>query len=344
MVAICIALSQYILAFAAARVQREAQNENTVTGIVVIRDQTYRATCNCPANVNSLENMVYLSRGLCYPSKIKVRTHGKHDDDEYKLLLNSMQFIPHEDFKNVENMPLSAMDGRVEGKSFYAPGGDLGIFTIAMINMYEGDGIPTQTTVTNTLRQFVRQMPEGRQFRHATDENAIENIRKALNWEVVDLTNIDTQYQSKVKDVTAAGALGDPFFAFMLHKFHSDPVKKKIIVACVHAFLEILWDKTDLLWEQIVLQLLKGEPKPRALVEVSVAKGCEIARMAPQVITNITDNQFLIYTEFATNYRKKEIAAFLYNRQDPKKHTMPLDEVIQHLDKLTHALTEEFGT
>ncbi|GFE53751.1 hypothetical protein protein, putative [Babesia ovis] len=340
---VCIAISQTIVALAAVGNYEERQNEVTVTGLVVIKDQTYRATCNCPTSVNSLENMIYLSRGLCYPSKVKIRAHGSHDAKEYKLLLAEMKLLPHEDFKSVSTLPLSAMDARVQGKSFYAPGGDLGIFTIAMLNIYEGKGIPTQQTVTNLLRQFVRQMPEGRQFRHATDDNAMETVRKALNWEVMDLSNIDTQYQPKVKEAVADGAMGDPFFAFILRKFNNDPVKKKIIVQCVHAFLEILWDKSDAIWEQMVIQLLQGESKPQALVELSVSKGCELARMAPQVETKTENMQLLVYTEFAANYRKKEVTTFLYNQMEPQKRTIPLDEILQHLDKLTHALIEGFG-
>ncbi|GBE59675.1 hypothetical protein BOVATA_011680 [Babesia ovata] len=336
-----VILSQ--IAIAAPGNKKQQQDDITVTGLVVIKDKTYRATCNCPAHVKSLENMIYISRGLCYPSKVKVRTHGAHDPDEYKMLVDGMHLIPHEDFTSVHQHPLSAMDGRLKGKAFYAPGGDLGIFILAMLNMYENDGIPTQKTVTNMLREYIRQISNGRDFRHAVDEKSLESIRNALKWELIDLTNIDPPHQKAVKDAISAGAYGNPFLNFLVRKFRSNPSKKTIVVECINAFFEIVWDKSDSIWERMVVQLLEGEHKPRALVELSVSKGCELARMAPLVTAKVEDMQLLIYTEFAANYRKREVATFIYNQQDTRKRTLPLDEVLQHLDKLTHTVTEEFG-
>ncbi|GIX66103.1 uncharacterized protein BcabD6B2_55390 [Babesia caballi] len=357
-----IAISQ--VAAAAAGGKKERQDDATVTGLVVINDKTYRATCNCPSHVDSLENMIYLSRGLwyasmrpyeqrrSYPSKVKIRTHGTYRPEEHKLVRDTMQLLPQEDFKNVRESPLSPMDGRVTGKSFYAPGGDLGVFTMAMLNMYEGNGTPTQETATALLRQYLRQLPEGRLFRHATDDKALEAIRKALKWEVLDLANVDPQHRRQVNDAIAGGAIGDPFLSFLVRRFNNQPSKKsrpssvhrnantEIVLACITAFLEIAWDKTDATWERTVLQVLHGEHAPQALVEISVSKGCELARLAPQVPTRAGEMQLLVYSECAANLRKREVAAFLYNQQEPRKRAAPLDEVMQHLDKLAPAKHE----
>ncbi|EDO06905.2 uncharacterized protein BBOV_IV005440 [Babesia bovis T2Bo] len=336
-----IAISQFVLV--SAVITQDNQNDITVTGLVIINDKTFRATCNCPANVNSLENMIYLSRGLCYPSKMKVRTHGNLDHEEYDSVLKEMRIIPHEDFRSVDEVSLSAMDPRVKGKAMYAPGGDLGLFTIAMMVVYESRGTPTQMTVTNLLKQFVRQLPANRQFRHATDEHAIELLKQAMNWEVIDLHNVEKQYQQKMKDAIADGAMGDPFFVYMMRKFNNDPTKKKIVVLCVHAFLEVLWDKTDSIWERMVIQMLEGDAKPTSLVELSVSKGCELAKMAPLVKTQAGSIPLLIYTEFAANVRKREMAAFIYSQQDPTYRTVAVDDLLSHVDKLTHTLMEGFA-
>lgn len=335
-----MALSQ--VAGATNKKEDVKQHEYAVTGLVTINGKTYRATCNCPSNVRSLEDMVCRSRGLCHPSKIKIRVHGPHDPGEYKLVRDAFRLLPHEDFRDVGKFPLASMDGRVSGKAYYAPGGDLGLFIMTMLNHYDGASIPDQETVTGLLRQYIRQLPEGRGFYHATDTNALETIRKGLQWELLDITNIEDEHREKVKELIALGAHGDPFMKFLANRFRNHPAKKKLVLFGINAFFEIIWNKEDRLWEQLILELLEGCSCPSAVVEVSVSKGCELARMVPQVPARVGDKQLLIYTELAGNQRKKEMATFLHRQHLDKQRNAPLDEVVQHLDKFVHTLMEEF--
>lgn len=321
----------------------DKKGENVVTGIVAIEDRKYRVACNCPHNVQSLENMIYLSRGLCHPSKIKVRTNGHSDLEEFKLIHNVFRLLPHEDFKNVAMFHIASMDGRVKGKNFYAPGGDLGLFTVSMLNHYSGGSIPNQEAVTSFLRQYVKQLPEGRAFYHATDSKAIDTIRTGLEWEIIDITNIDKTYQKRVKELLNLGAHGDPFMKFLIDKYHNYPEKKNLVLFCINAFFEVVWDKEDSAWENLILEILEGDISPSAVVEVSVSKGCQLSRMVPQVPAAMdSKHQLLIYTEAAANQRKGEMATYLYKQHVQRDRNIPLDELVQHLDKLVHTLMEEF--
>lgn len=133
---------------------------------------------------------------------------------------------------------------------------------------------------------------------------------------------------------------------FLVERYHNVPAKKRglchysphceleLVLMCINAFFEVIWDKEDETWEQLVLEVLEGETEPAAVVEISVSKGCQLARTVPQVHAKVGGKQLLIYTELAGDHRKREIATYLFNQQDPRQRKFQLDEVLQHLDKL----------
>ncbi|AFZ80240.1 hypothetical protein BEWA_030930 [Theileria equi strain WA] len=314
----------------------------SVTGYINIKNETYRATCNCPSHIETLENMVYRNKGLCQPSKLKVRSHNVIPSDKYSVIYNIFKRIPLDDFVEIKDTHISSMDGRITKKSLFSPGGDLGLFIQTLFIMFNGQA-SSEDMVTNLMRQYVQSMPPKSKFSHATDEDAISDICKALQWDSIDLTNINSSYQLQVKELITK-YYGDRYLQFLSQVYRDNPEKNStfkalghgaigLIIHSVNAFYNILWDKNDQTWEKMKLDILHGEFKPEFIVEISVSRGCELAEKSPIITPKVDNKQILVYTEYAANIKRKNIATFIYKSPDLKTRSHTFDEILLQLDR-----------
>ncbi|UKJ87839.2 hypothetical protein MACJ_000279 [Theileria orientalis] len=181
--------------------KKPIKNETVdVSGYVKIADKMFRATCNCPSHIKSLEDMVYRSKTLCRPSKIKVRTHGVKDQPDAEVI-ETFKYLPPKDFVYITEQHFSAMDGRSSHKSYYCPGGDLGMFVDVLLNMFETTDKLSESVITDMMKEYLKTLPDNTKFYHSTDQSSLDSMCKSLQWEVMDLYNIDHTNQNKVKNI-----------------------------------------------------------------------------------------------------------------------------------------------
>ena len=69
----------------------------------------------------------------------------------------------------------------------------------------------------------------------------------------------------------------------LLEKWHKFSVRKELVVHCIHAFFEILWDKTAMppVWQKLRLVTVEGQSQEKAFVKIDVSADCIVNRVAP---------------------------------------------------------------
>ncbi|BAM38854.1 conserved hypothetical protein [Theileria orientalis strain Shintoku] len=314
---------------------KQIKNETVdVSGYVKIADKMFRATCNCPSHIKSLEEMVYRSKTLCRPSKIKVRTHGVKEKADAEVI-QAFKYLPPKDFVYIAEQHFSTMDGRSSHKSYYCPGGDLGMLVEVLLNMFETTEKLSESVITEMMKEYLKTLPENTKFYHSTDQSSVENMCKSLEWEVIDLHNIDHTNQNKVKNILIQN-IGDYYIKYLYELYRNDPVKNRIIIWTVWAYFNILWDKSEELNEKLFFEILHGNYNPQLLIEISISHGCEIYGIFPKVESRVGDRQFLVFSEYSANVRKNEVSRFVYKYfMDNLNHNfnLTLDQYAIQLNK-----------
>ncbi|XP_954384.1 uncharacterized protein TA21120 [Theileria annulata] len=261
-----------------------------VSGYVKISDKLYRATCNCPSQIKSLQDMIYRTNTLCRPSKIKVRTHNCDQVDQE--IIDNFKYIPPNDFVYISEHHLSAMDARESSKSFFCPGGDLGMFMEVVMNVfkYNNNNMLSESVVTDILKNYLLNLSENVNFYYNIDETALNNIKSALNWDMIDLYNIDYKYHETVKKLTIEN-ISDQYIKY-LYELHDN---KQIVIWSIYSFFNLLWDKSS---EKLRINVYPAAlQNPSVFIKVDVNFGCEMAEVFPLLDAPIKDKQMLIYSE-----------------------------------------------
>ncbi|EAN33594.1 hypothetical protein TpMuguga_01g00350 [Theileria parva strain Muguga] len=296
--------------------KRRVNETIDVSGYVKISDKLYRATCNCPSHIKSLQDMIYRTNTLCRPSKIKVRTHNCDQVD--KEIIDNFMYIPPNDFVYISEHHLSPMDSRNSSKSFFCPGGDLGMFMGVLMNIFKynnNNNLLSESVVTDILKDYLMTLSENVNFYYNIDETALNNMKSALNWDMIDLYNINFNYHDIVKKLLIEN-ISDQYIKYLYELYDN----KQIIIWSIYSFFNLLWDKSS---EKLRINTYPAGPQnPSVFIKVDVNFGCEMAEVFPLLDAPLKDKPLLIYSELPMIVKRNNLV-----KQIRDKFNLGIDDI-----------------
>ena len=236
----------------------------------------------------------------------------------------------------------SAVEGRTSHPILGTPGGDLGEWLIAL-SIYEGmtNHENTLSDVKRLLREYLRYTTK-MSFYYNTDRTSTEKIGKIMSLDRLDLTETpmnDDIKQQLLHELVQASNVGSEHFRMLLEKWHKFNVRKELVVHCIHAFFEILWDKTAMppVWQKLRLVTVEGQSQEKAFVKIDVSADCIVNQVAPLLRPRKEDASIYVAHHTSATIFRKEIADFFAdsdsNIDAEKFHTGCNELGDRHLEK-----------
>ncbi|CDW91600.1 UNKNOWN [Stylonychia lemnae] len=167
-----------------------------------------------------------------------------------------------------------SLDGRISGTYLATPGGDSGEFILGLQIYQEmklttnGEVHLTQAKVKNLLREYLSYMKQDR-FYMATDDQALSHIQKQLAFIGLDIQNPKVKLQSDIlKVISQPENQGDLHLKLLLTQPQSYSINKTLVEYFIQSYYQILWDKTDPIYNKLILDVLAGDHNEQAFVEI----------------------------------------------------------------------------
>ena len=156
------------------------------------------------------------------------------------------------------------------------PGGDLAEFVVALA-VYEGMALVTLTepAVLALLRKFLS-VSNKRTFYFHTERSSLEEIARLMRLDYLDVRLPEKdQRQRLLTELTYPGQNGCRHFRHMLAYPGEYEVRRELVVACIAAFFELLWDRDDpsQLWKRLRLVVFTEDREKAQEQAVTFIKG-----------------------------------------------------------------------
>ena len=222
----------------------------------------------------------------------------------------------------------SAVEGRTSHPILGTPGGDhLGEWLIAL-SIYEGmtNHENTLSDVKRLLREYLRYTTT-MSFYYNTDRTSTEKIGKIMSLDRLDLTETpmnDDIKQQLLHELVQASNVGSEHFRMLLEKWHKFNVRKELVVHCIHAFFEILWDKTAMPPVAEAAPRHRRGPVPgKGLRQDHVSADCIVNQVAPLLRPRKEDASIYVAHHTSATIFRKEIADFSPTRLEHRRREVP---------------------
>ena len=156
--------------------------------------------------------------------------------------------------------------------------------------VYEGMALLTLTEpmVLGLLRKFLAASSK-RTFYFSTERSSLEEIARLMRLDFLDVRLPDKeQRQRLLTELTYPGQNGCRHFRFMLAYPGEYEVRRELVVACIAAYFELLWDRDDSaqLWKRLRLVVFteeKEKAQEQAIVFVKGYQECVDYGVAPLI-------------------------------------------------------------
>jgi hypothetical protein len=198
------------------------------------------------------------------------------------------------------------MDGRDKTSGISTPGGDLGEFILALIVYQDmvGCSLDDQTTKSYFLEWL--QVMDSEFFYVCTDEEAVSHLRKQVgefSFEKPRFEMID----DLLHIVANSRNVGDSHLRFMLEYPQMYSIRPSVVQSAIRAVFDVFWKKEKGLDRLIQVDVLTGEHKEKAYLEVRVSEDCQYEGASP-----ILPKPLDLFINFidAVSPRRKQLAEF----------------------------------
>merc|ERR1711970_1617207 len=182
---------------------------------------------------------------------------------------------------NPQDLHFSCLDSRTTGEMMGTPGGDAGEFILAL-SQYENliNRPLQQSNVDIYFTDFLKSLKAAgseRKFYMCTDEQAVDNLQKALKMEDISLTTAPTRMEPKelLEKLAAPENIGDAHLPYMAKYPEKYNIRPELIKMFFNAFYKVLWNADSAQKSDLKLEVLKGErSKERGFVDIATTKDC----------------------------------------------------------------------
>lgn len=117
-----------------------------------------------------------------------------------------------------------------------------------------------------------------------TDDKAISHLEKELSVEGLDLSNPRVQLQSDaLESLLEPENNGDVHLRMLLKNPDMYATDPKVVQMAIKAFYKLLWSKSNVNSDKLLLEVLVGDHSETAFLEVRSNEACTKARQAPLI-------------------------------------------------------------
>lgn len=291
---------------AAPRAKPMVVDDSTqIHGKIKLNGQHFKTDCDCKEVSDDSKAMRFSEDDPCVtpPSKFRVRQEafnrkmGLSIPQVHALLGKPRDAV----LVRVDDVSFGTTDARETEPILATPGGDFGELFLALAE-YEAmtKRAFTDAEVGRILASWLKWPARGsRPLALQTDEAALLHVQQNLHYngekgKVVglDLDSPKAEYQTELlKDLPHAKNTGCYYLKSILDAPARFFVRPELLPALIRAFYRILWDKSTLvdakdpslgpLYNRVKLNILQGEPAPKAWINFRASHSCERKRMAP---------------------------------------------------------------
>jgi hypothetical protein len=257
----------------------------------------------------------------CSIQKVHLRQDPRHGSDAAGLLslVDAQRIFVQQDMPpvvDIASQPFFCMDDRVERAVLATPGGDVGEFILAL-DAYR-DLTPqreiSQHMVDTWLEAYLKSLPEGRQMVLCTDDAALQHLRAELQDETLSLAEPAPRVLPELTlAVQEFANVGDSHLRLMLQDPQNYHVDASLVKMTLRSFYDLLWNRDAPLHSRVHLEMLVGEARPAAFVEVATSQACEAVNAAPLLRPRSPNVSYLVSNLDAVSARRSELAEFFAN-------------------------------
>jgi hypothetical protein len=151
-------------------------------------------------------------------------------------------------------------------------------------------------------------------FVMCTDDFALNHLERELAVEGLNLNNPRPQIQEEALEaLTKPENVGDNHLKMLLKYYEKYSINPELVKLFLKSYFKLLWDKQNELSNKLKLEVLVGEHRESAFLEVRSNEACTKAQLAPLIIPREASNTGLsIFVNHldAVSIRRIDIAKF----------------------------------
>ncbi len=168
------------------------------------------------------------------------------------------------------------------------------------------------------------------EFIMCTDDFALNHLERELSIEGLNINNPRPQIQAEILEaLTKPENVGDSHLRMLLKYYEKYSINPDLVKLFLKSYYKLLWDKKNLLSSKLKLEVLVGEHRESAFLEVRSNEACTKAQLAPLITPREPGSEglsiFINHLD-AVSIKRVELAKFF--AIDIGHHQQGLDPVL----------------
>ncbi|KAL4434746.1 hypothetical protein ABPG74_017166 [Tetrahymena malaccensis] len=323
--------------------QQQEEGKTIIVGKTTINQIDYNTECSCVEP--TVQQMEDPDAESCSLNKLKLQLdtdgQGMNQDTIRDIVgdVHSLQFV------NPKEYYFMGLDGRNTEPCLSTPGGDAGEFILALF-IYEGmlqKRQLDQNSVDAFFKSYLQYM-KSQKFYFATDDEAIFHMERETGLSI-SIDSLKNPSESNKADLLnaliKAENQGDRHIKNLLKNPDLYNIRPEIVQMFIKSFFNVLWDKTNLNREKLILDSLVGQPNESAFLEVRSNEICLEKHLSPLISVRKKigeDWQSLFVNHIdAASQKRRELAHFFSDSVN--HHQEPIDPDIMFNRLTKHGLS-----